>query len=115
LGDSPATELWQRVTVTILARGSHVSGSTGNMDSYLVLLSGRKNHEPVAARLVHYYAGLQHGISDEAISSQRQFRVSVTAATYCAMDAKAFVVIHAFDPEAVRNVEGNLPCMVVRQ
>jgi hypothetical protein len=84
------------------------------MDSYLVLLSERKNREPVAARLVDYYPGFQHGITDEAISSQPQFRVSVTAATYCAMDAKAFVVIHAFDPEAIGKVQGNLSCVVVR-
>jgi hypothetical protein len=115
LGDSPGTEVWQRVNVTIVARGSHVSGSTGNMDSYLVLLSEGKNREPVAARLVDYYPGFQQGIIDEAISSHPQFRVSVTAATYCAMDAKAFVVKRAFDPEAIEKLQGNLPCMVVRQ
>jgi hypothetical protein len=115
LGDSPGTEVRQRVNVTILARGSHVSGSTGNMDSYLVLLSARKNREPVSARLVDYYPGFQHGITDEAITSHRQFRVSVTAAAYCAMDAKAFVVRRAFDPEAIGRIQGNLPCVVVRQ
>jgi hypothetical protein len=115
LGDTPGTEPWLRVTVTILARGSHVSGSTGNMDSYLVLLSERKNREPVGARLVHYYPGSQQGVTDQAISSHPQFRVSVTAATYCAMDAKAFVVKRAFDPEAIGRIQGNLPCVVVRQ
>ena len=114
LDDSAGAEVWQRVNVTILARGSHVSGSTGNMDSYLVLLSERKDQQPVAARLVHYYPGFQHPITDEAISSQRRFRVSVIPATYCSMDAKAFVVKRAFDPEAVEKVEGNLPCVVVR-
>jgi hypothetical protein len=114
-GDSPGAEVWQRVNVTILARGSHVSGSAGNMDSYLVLLSERNNREPVAARLVDYYPGFQHGITDEAITSHRQFRVFVTAATYCDMDAKAFVVKRAFDPEAIERVQGNLTCLLVRQ
>ena len=90
-GDSPGTA-WQRVNVTILARGSGATDSAGNMDSYLVLLSERKNREPVAARLVDYYPGLQQGLSDEAIMTHRQFRVSVTSAGYCATDAKAFVV-----------------------
>lgn len=85
------------------------------MDSYLVLLSERKAREPVAARLVDYHPGFQRGITDEAISSHRQFRVSVTAATYCDMDAKAFLVTRAFDPEAIEKVQGNLPCMLVRQ
>jgi hypothetical protein len=115
LGDLSGTEVWQRVNVTILARGSHVSGSTGNMDSYLVLLSERKNREPVAVRLVDYYPGFQQGITDEAISSHRQFRLFVTAATYCDMNAKAFVVKRAFDPEAIEKVQGNLPCLLVRQ
>jgi hypothetical protein len=114
LSDLSGAETWRRVNVTILARGSHVSGSTGNMDSYLVLLLEGKNSEPVAARLVHYYPGFQTAITDDAISSHPQFRLSVTAANYCAMDAKAFVVIHAFDSEAIEKVQGHLPCMVVR-
>lgn len=115
LARSPRTEVWRHVNVTILARGSHVSGSTGNMDSYLVLLSERKNREAVAARLVDYYPSFEHGITDEAIRSHREFRASVTAADYCAMDAKAFVVKRAFDLEAVDKVQGSLPCVVVRQ
>jgi hypothetical protein len=115
LGESAGIEPWQRVTVAILARGSHVSSSTGNMDSYLVLLSERKNREPVAARLVDYYPGFEHGITDETISSQRQFRVVVTSADYCAMDAKAFVIKRSFDPEAIDKSQGSLPCFVVRR
>jgi hypothetical protein len=114
-GDSPGTEMWQRVNVTFLARGSHVSGSTGNMDSYLVLLSARKSREPMAARLVDYYPGFQHGITDEAIASHRQLRLFVSAATYCDMNAKAFFVERAFDPEEIEKVQGNLPCLLVRQ
>ncbi|HXP06857.1 MAG TPA: hypothetical protein VN828_00105, partial [Acidobacteriaceae bacterium] len=113
-GDSSGT-LLRRVNVTILARGSHVSSSTGNMDSYLVLLSEGKNSEPVAARLVDYYPGFQQGLTDEAIMSHGQFRVSVTAASYCAMDATAFVVTHAFDTEAIGKVHGNLTCVMVRR
>lgn len=112
-GDSSSTE-WQHVNVTIIARGSGATDSTGNMDTYLVLLSEGKNREPVAARLVDYYPSLQHGITDEAIMSRRQFRVFVTSADYCAMDAKVFVVKHAFDAEAIGKVQGNLPCVVVR-
>lgn len=112
-GDSSGTA-WERVHVTILARGSGASDSTGNMDSYLVLLSEGKNREMVAARLVDYYPGVQQGLSDEAILSHRQFRVFVTPAAYCAMDATAFVVKHAFDAEAIGKVQGNLPCVVVR-
>jgi hypothetical protein len=85
------------------------------MDSYLVLISERKNREPVAARLVDYYPSFEHGITDDAIASHGQFRVVVTAATYCAMDAKAFVVTRAFDPEAIEKLQGNLPCMVIRR
>lgn len=113
-GDTPGTEVWRGVKVTILARGSHVSSSTGNMDCYLVLLSEGKKSEPVAARLVDYYPGFQQGITDEAIMSRGQFRVFVTAAAYCAMDATAFVVTHAFDTEAIGKVHGNLPCVMVR-
>jgi hypothetical protein len=74
---SRGTEVWRRVNVTILARGSHVSDGAGNMDSYLVLLSERKTDEPVAARLVDYYAGFQEAITDEVITSHRQFWVFV--------------------------------------
>ncbi len=108
-------EVSKRVNITILARGSHVSSSTGNMDSYLVLMSERKDREPIAARLVHYYPDFQHGISDEVIMSHPRLRVRVSPVTYCAMDAKAFVVRRAFDPEATEKVQGNLPCMLVRQ
>jgi hypothetical protein len=114
-GDSRGAEVWRRVNVTILARGSHVSDGTGNMDSYLVLLSDRKNGEPVAARLVDYYPDFQEAITDEAITSQRQFRVRVTSAAYCAMDSKDFAVKRVFDSDAVARVQGNLPCVVVRQ
>jgi hypothetical protein len=112
---SPGTEAWQRVAVIILARGSHVSSSTGNMDSYLALVSKRKNQEGMAARLVDYYPSVGQGITDEAITSHRQFRVRATAASYCAMDSKAFVVKRVFDPEAVDKLQGNLPCMVIRR
>jgi hypothetical protein len=115
LGESRGIEPLQRVNVAILARGSHVSSSTGNMDSYLVLLSERKNREPVAARLVDYYPSFEYRISDEVIASHRQFRIAVAAATYCAMDAKAFVIEHAFDPEAIDKIQGSLPCFVIRQ
>jgi hypothetical protein len=115
LGKPSGIEPWQRVNVAILARGSHVSSSTGNMDSYLVLLSERKNSEPVTARLVHYYPGFEYRISDEAITSHRQFRVAVTAATYRAMDAKGFVIERAFDPEAIYKIHGSLPCFVIRK
>lgn len=76
-------------------------------------LNGR-TREPVAARLVHYYPGFEYRISDEAITSHRQFRVAVTAATYCAMDAKGFVIERAFDPEAIDKIQGSLPCFVIR-
>jgi hypothetical protein len=114
LSDSPGSQAWQRVSITILARGSHVSGSSGNMDSYLVLLSAHKNSEPVPARLVDYHSSFESEISDDAIISRPQFRVRVTEADYCAMDVKAFVVKRAFDPAAIEKLQGNLPCMVVR-
>lgn len=115
LANPPGIEPWRRVNVTILARGSHVSSSTGNMDSYLVLLSERKNREPVAALVVNYYPGFGYRISDEAITSHPQFRIAVTTATYCAMDAKRFVIERAFDPEVINNIKGSLPCFVIRQ
>jgi hypothetical protein len=113
-GDSSGTGVWRRVSVKILARGSSAGDSTGNMDSYLVLLFGGKNREPVAARLVDYYPRFQMRLTDEVIMSRGEFRVSVTPAPYCEMDAAAFVVKHAFYPEAIGKVQGNLPCVIVR-
>ena len=114
LNHSPSTQAWQSANVTILARGSNVSDSTGDMDSYLVLLSEHKHREPVLARLVDYRSGIEPGLTDDAILSHPQYRVRVTAADYCAMDASAFVVKRAFDLEAVGRVQGSLPCVVVR-
>ncbi len=114
-GESSGIDTWQHVHVRILARGSHVSSGAGNMDSYLVLLSNRKNRAPFAARLVDYYASFEHGITDEAIASHGQFRVTASAAIYCEMDAKAFVISRAFDPGAIEKISGSLPCFVVRQ
>ena len=85
------------------------------MDSYLVLLTERKNQEPIAARLVDYRAGFERGITDEFIISGRRLRLWVTPATYCAMDAKAFAVRHAFDPSEIATLQGELPCVVVRR
>jgi len=115
LDDSAGREAWRRVNITILARGSHVSDSSGNMDSYLVLLSERKSEGPVAARLVDYRSEIEPGLSDEAIRAHPQVRVRVTPAAYCAMDASGFVVRRAFDPEAVSKLRGSLLCLVVRR
>jgi hypothetical protein len=114
-GHSRGTEVWRRVNVTVLARGSHVSDGGGNMDSYLVLLSDRKNSEPVAARLVDYYPAFQEAITDEAITSHRRFRVRIAYAAYCDMDSRDFTVKRVFDSDALARVQGNLPCVVVRQ
>ncbi len=73
IGESSGIDTWQHVHVRILARGSHVSsGSREHRD----VLSGPmypigENRAPFAARLVDYYAGFEHGITDEAITLPR--------------------------------------------
>jgi hypothetical protein len=113
--DSSNENRWQQVTVTVIARGSHVADSTGNEDIYLVLLSRHKNREPVPARLIHNYAGFERGPSDEDIRSNPRFRLYVTEETYCGMDATVFVASRVFDTDAMAKIHGYLDCFVVRR
>lgn len=106
---------WKRPEVKIIARGSSVAGSTGKMDSYLALISNGRNREEIPARLVHYYASFQIGITDERIMSSRAFRLRLTYASYCGMETKDFVVKHVFDAGAVEKLQGPLPCYLVRE
>jgi hypothetical protein len=112
--------VWRRVTVTILARGLHVSGSTGNMDSYLAIVLNGKNHEETVARLVHYYPSFQTRVRDDEIAAGTLFHLRVTSVDYCAMGAKDFFIEHVFDEEAVARIlepgaQNPLPCFLVRE
>jgi hypothetical protein len=106
---------WQHVTATIIARGSHVSGSMGSADFYVALISSRKNQEPIATRLVLNYGTFDRVASDDLIRSHPQFRLVVSEAPYCAMDAAAFVATRVFDTDAMAKIQGHLPCAVVQQ
>jgi hypothetical protein len=111
---------WKRVEVVIIARGSNVRGSSGNMDSYLALVSRGKGHEETVARLVHYYPSFQSAIPDDEITTRARFHLRVTAAEYCRMDAKDFLIQHVFDEEAVARIRepgehNTLPCLLIRE
>jgi hypothetical protein len=112
------TGVWQHVSVKIVARGPHVSGSTGDMDSYLAVISTRK-HEEIAARLVHYHPDFERAISDERLVSGAVFHFRVTAAEYCAMNATDFFALRIFDEESVAKMRApgqqeRLPCLLIR-
>lgn len=111
---------WKRVEVVIIARGSNVKGSSGNMDSYLALVSQGKGHEETVARLVHYYPSFQSAIPDDQIATRARFQLRVTSAEYCRMDAKDFLIQHVFDEDAVARIRepgkhDTLPCLLVRE
>lgn len=111
---------WKRVEVVIIARGSNVKSSNGNMDFYLAIVSKGKNHEGTVARLVHYYPSFQPGISDDQIASGDAFHLRVASADYCRMDAKDFLIRHVFDEDAVARLHepgehDTLPCLLVRE
>jgi hypothetical protein len=106
---------WKRSEVKIIARGSSVAGSTGKMDSYLALISDGRDHEKIPARLVHYYASFQIGITDERIKSSRALRLRLTAASYCGIETRDFLVKQVFDAGAVQELQGLLPCYLVRE
>jgi hypothetical protein len=110
---------WMRVEVVIIARGSNVKSSSGNMDSYLAIISRGKSHEETVARLVHYYASFQPGIPDDRIASGAALHLRVTSADYCRIDAKDFLIRHVFDEDAVARIRkpdehNTLPCLLVR-
>jgi hypothetical protein len=106
---------WKRVEVVIIARGSNVRGSSGNMDSYLALVSKGKSHEETVARLVHYYPSFQSAIPDDQIATRARFHLRVTSAEYCRMDAKDFLIQHVFDEDAVEKLQGAFPCYLLRE
>ena len=109
----------ERVDVTVLARGSKVAGSTGNMESYLAFISlGGSNRATVAARLVYYYPDFQHGISDDQIGSPHPLRLRLNYASYCDMAVNAFVARHVFNESALAKMHEAggpepLPCFIV--
>jgi hypothetical protein len=117
---TPRTDAWQRVNLKIIARGSNVKSSTGNMDSYLAIVPRGKSHEETVSRLVHYYPSFQVGIRDEQIASGGALHLRVTPAEYCRMDAKDFLIQHVFDEDAVARIrepgaDNILPCLLVRE
>ena len=110
---------WTQATVTILAKGYSALSSTGNMDSYLVLISPRKRgQEPILGRLVDYYPFLFSSISDEHVSSGQTLRLTISDASYCSMDDKDFKVSLVIDQEKFAGLQAEtktLPCFILRR
>jgi hypothetical protein len=104
---SDQRSLWQRFEVTVVARGSSTASSTGDMDLYLAMISSKgRHHSIMAAQLVDYYSHYEQGISDDRLSSRRPLRLYLAYAGYCRIDAKAFLVRHIFDAEALATIRG---------
>lgn len=116
---SPQRLDWKRVEVTIVARGPSVTSGIGNMDSYLALISTKRDsHSLTAARLVDYYPSFQDGLPDDHIASGRAFHLRLTYAKYCKMTATDFAVQQVFDQntlDQVRAKQDKLPCFLVRR
>ena len=109
----------RRVEVKIIARGSSMVSSTGNMDIYLAIISNGRHDEPIAARLVYYYPFFASGLSADQMASGHPFHLRLSYAGYCGMEAKDFAVQQALDSDAVTKlIEASshdvLPCFVVR-
>ena len=117
---APQDFAWTRADITIIARGFGAISSTGNMDTYLALISAAGRNDPTtAARIVDYYASFEPGI-DYEIASGRTLRLRLSYAAYCKMTVRAFAVQDVIDPEALSRLRGAdnetpMPCFIVRR
>lgn len=111
---------WKLLEVKIIARGSTATGSTGNMDTYLAVVSRKGKRDQSAARLVHYYPSFETGLRNEWILSGRTFHLRLSSAGYCSMRVKDFIAERIFDEDAVSNLnkasaQDSLPCFILRE
>jgi hypothetical protein len=107
----------KRVGIKIIARGSRVVSSTGNMDSYLAIIFANGRGAPTVAQLVRYYAFATDSLHDEDLAAHRQLHLKLHYAGYCGVSAQDFIAKRIFDRTAwdmaQQQHDAALPCFLI--
>lgn len=108
----------KRVSVRIIARGSSVRSSTGNMDTYIAVITSRKHENSVTIRLVNYYPPFADGLPADRIDAGDLFLLRLRYAPYCDMNVSSFAIQQTYDEDSIRRMQiagdqSILPCFLI--